>query len=268
MVEIVKKEDVKGKSGSIMSLGEKKLVASADSQAKTGVNISGNAQRTTVGATVNGVEMGVDNATNLDVAKPDDDIKQMLAQLQGGVTGAGAEIGPDGKPVGGVVGPDGMPIGTGGTGMAPMTAGIIKGMLFTVYMIPSYIYRVEYKPDQFTIDIKGQQLADILERYGVSDVKYLDVLFFGAGVLGDMAGIMGKCKELKEEKDFKKKLDEERRIEELQWKDNEESKMLKDGLAANRASDLRSEKKEKRDERDRKEESNIGSDMVNAEGGI
>lgn len=204
-MEIIKKEDVKGGSGVSsrqMSLAEKKMVAKAEVPRQIIDNTGGGSGvKTTVTATVNGVGAGVDNATNLDVAKPDSDIKQMLAQLQQGQGGIGA-----GVP--GVPGAEGGVPGVGdevGAKYPPLSVNIVRGMLYTVYMIPSYVYRVEYHPDEFTINVKAQQLTDLMARYGITDVRYIDLIFFGAGVVGDLSGAMGVCKELREEKNKEKK---------------------------------------------------------------
>jgi len=206
-MEVIKKEDVKGGAGGVskqLSLAEKKMVAKADvpRQIIDNTGTTAGPVKTNVTATINGVATGVDNATNLDVAKPDSDIKQMLERLQQGQAGAGAGTG---------VGTDGIPGGVGieGARFQPLTVNIVRGMLYTVYMLPSYVYRVEYHPDEFTINVKAQQLTDLLVRYGVTDVKYIDLIFFGAGVAGDLAGIAGTCKELKVEKDIKKRHQEE-----------------------------------------------------------
>lgn len=209
-LETVKKEEQRGKQ---LTLGEKKNIASSVSAAASSVSqpqgVPIGAVRTTVAGTLNGAPVRIDNATNLEVAKPDDDIKNMLVQLQGN-----QQFDASGMPVlGGSVDANGMPIdgglGGSGSGLPPISANILAGMLHTVYMMPSYIYRVEYHPDEFTIKVKAQQLSDILMRYGITDVKYIDLLFFAGGLMGDMAGVAGHCKELKEEKDKAKKVERE-----------------------------------------------------------
>lgn len=196
-MEVIKKEDavVKGAKGTgMMSLSEKKLVAKAEPPHQ----VIDNTVKTNVSATVNESSVPVDNATNLNVVPPDSDIKQMLSQLQqkqGGIPGEGGVVGPDGVIV--------------ESKFPPLSVNIVRGMLYTVYMIPSYVYRVEYHPDEFTINTKAQMLTDIMTRYGITDVKYIDLLFFGAGVVGDLSGAMGICKELREEKNKEKKHKEE-----------------------------------------------------------
>ncbi len=203
-MEIIKKEDTKGGGGTKstqMTLAEKKLVAKVDVPRQI-IDNTGTAAKINVSATINGAPAGVDNATNLEVAKPDSDIKQMLSQLQqkqGGIVGEGG-VG------GGVVGPDGVIVESK---FPPLSVNIVRGMLYTVYMIPSYVYRVDYHPDEFTINVKAQQLTDLMARYGITDVKYIDVIFFGAGVVGDLSGAFGVCKELREEKNKEKKHKEE-----------------------------------------------------------
>jgi len=208
-LETVKKEEQKGITKQ-MTLGEKKAVATG-AVAGGGSGLPAGAVRTNIAGTLNGAPVRIDNATNLEVAKPDDDIKNMLVQLQGN-----QQFDASGMPVlGGSVDANGMPIdgglggGLGGSGLPPISANILAGMLHTVYMMPSYIYRVEYHPDEFTIKVKAQQLSDILMRYGITDVKYIDLLFFAGGLMGDMAGVAGHCKELKEEKDKAKKVERE-----------------------------------------------------------
>jgi hypothetical protein len=223
MVEIVKKEDIKGKSGSPMTLSEKKLVASADSQAKTNVDI----QKTTVSATVNGAPAGVDNATNLEVAQ-DQDIKDMLKEMQGGGGGVSG--------VEGVVGTDGtVGEGTGGESVVtPMDYMIVKGILQTVYMIPPFVMKVDYEWPDYVIDMRAKQLHAIMIRYGISDIKYIDLLAFGSGVAMDMATVirMGRDqKAVRKEKDRAMevaKLEEERRIAEDRLRIHDAKNKLED----------------------------------------
>lgn len=214
MVELVKKEDTKSgsvkkedtKDGSVsasklLSLGEKKMVAGLGSVEKKPVVVA-----EPLGSGIPGGTSGTSGSPTrmvpeMEVAPPDQDIKDIIAKLQGGV-GTGGEGSPS---VEGEV-----------PGLPPIDISIIKGFLYTVYRLPGVVYRVKgYKPPEevmVDIDDQAQQLHTIMIRYGIADIKYIDLLVFGGGFAMNMANCIGTARDLRDNQlvDREKKLEADR----------------------------------------------------------
>lgn len=62
-----------------------------------------------------------------------------------------------------------------------------EALIAVIYTIPPVLWKVpDYKFSEAAIKMRGRQLAIIMKRYHIT-IKYLDLLFFGAGVFTDIS---------------------------------------------------------------------------------
>lgn len=193
-VDTITKPKVDDKSKQL-TLGEKKLIAAVTPNASLKTTIPAVPRMTSTGTSDNITSTEGDKVEELKISN-DQDIKNMLAEIKGSQT---SPAGPGGEVPGEGVGPV----------IEPLDKSLIKGLLFTVYRLPSFIYRVKgfELPESISLDIEMQaeQLNAIMVKYGITSMKYIDLLIFGSGIAMNMATVIGQCRELKE----KQKIEDE-----------------------------------------------------------